>query len=104
MLHAPTDPTVRHFHQILPWLLELMPSGHDDQDPTPWQRLLEDQAAGTWREVDDEFPSDPAQFQERHYSEFVTFLPYVQRSSTARASRARQARRRRRSGSSAAPT
>ena len=79
MLHAPTDPTVRHFHQILLWPLELMPSGHDDEDPTPWQRLLEDQAAGTWREVDDEFPSEPALFQERHYSEFVTFLPYVQR-------------------------
>ena len=79
MLHAPADPTVRHFHQILLWPLELMPSGHDDEDPTPWQRLLEDQAAGTWREVDDEFPSEPALFQERHYSEFVTFLPYVQR-------------------------
>ena len=27
----------------------------------------------------DEFTGDPAFFQERHYSEFVTFLPYVQR-------------------------
>jgi hypothetical protein len=29
--------------------------------------------------VVDEFTGDPRQFQERHYSEFVTFLPYVQR-------------------------
>ncbi|HRX60185.1 MAG TPA: hypothetical protein P5260_03070 [Candidatus Competibacter sp.] len=31
-----------------------------------------------WREVDDEF-GDPDDFQERHYKEFITFLPYVQR-------------------------
>src|SRR5262245_3644848 len=70
--------SVRHFHQILLWPLELMPSTHGDQDPAPWQRLVED-PAGTWREVDDEFPNEPELFQDRHYSEFVTFLPYVQR-------------------------
>ncbi len=32
-----------------------------------------------WSEVADEFGVDPRQFQERHYSEFVTFLPYVRR-------------------------
>jgi hypothetical protein len=32
-----------------------------------------------WREVEDEFTGDPSQFQERHYSEFITFLPSVQR-------------------------
>jgi hypothetical protein len=32
-----------------------------------------------WRELVDEFTGDPNQFQERHYSEFVTFLPYIQR-------------------------
>jgi hypothetical protein len=31
------------------------------------------------KEVDDEFCADPEAFQERHYREFVTFLPYVQR-------------------------
>ncbi|MDG4558744.1 MAG: hypothetical protein P9F19_15330 [Candidatus Contendobacter sp.] len=31
-----------------------------------------------WREVADEF-GDPDDFQERHYKEFITFLPYVQR-------------------------
>jgi hypothetical protein len=32
-----------------------------------------------WREVEDEFTGDPSQFQERHYSEFITFLPSIQR-------------------------
>ena len=27
----------------------------------------------------DEFTGDPGEFKERHYGEFVTFLPYVQR-------------------------
>ena len=79
MLHAPADPIVRHFHQILLWPLELMPSGPTTQIQTPWERLLEDRPAKPWREVDDEFPGEPELFQERHYSEFVTFLPYVQR-------------------------
>jgi hypothetical protein len=78
VLRAPADPTVRYFHQILLWPLELMPTVLDEHDPTPWQRLVDD-CDGTWREVDDEFPSEPALFQDRHYSEFVTFLPYVQR-------------------------
>jgi len=69
---------VRHFNQILLWRLELIPSGQGEQDPAPWQRLVEDQAQ-TWREVGDEFPNAPALFQERHYNEFVTFLPEVQR-------------------------
>lgn len=32
-----------------------------------------------WSLLDDEFTADPAQFKERHYREFVSFLPYVQR-------------------------
>jgi hypothetical protein len=32
-----------------------------------------------WSEVNDEITGDPAEFQERHYNEFVTFLPAVQR-------------------------
>ena len=78
MPDIPVDPIVRQFHQILLWPLELMPSTLGDQDTPPWQRLVDDRD-GVWREVDDEFPSEPALFQDRHYSEFVTFLPYVQR-------------------------
>ncbi len=32
-----------------------------------------------WHEIQDEFTGDPKSFQQRHYSEFVTFLPPVQR-------------------------
>lgn len=35
--------------------------------------------ASAWQPVEDEFTIDPREFQERHYKEFVTFLPYVQR-------------------------
>jgi hypothetical protein len=43
------------------------------------QVLAQESASQPWRELADEFGGDPEQFQERHYSEFVTFLPYVQR-------------------------
>ena len=35
--------------------------------------------ASPWREVVDEYTGSADQFRERHYNEFVTFLPYVQR-------------------------
>ena len=73
------EPVVRHFHQILLWPLELRPGDLADDGAPPWQRLLEDGAAATWREVDDEFPNEPELFQDRHYSEFVTFRPDVRR-------------------------
>ncbi|MBL8390996.1 MAG: hypothetical protein JNN21_03875 [Candidatus Accumulibacter sp.] len=43
------------------------------------QLLAQVGSSQPWRELADEFSGDPEQFQERHYSEFVTFLPYVQR-------------------------
>ena len=48
----------------------------------PWQILRDlSQQGGTspWREVVDEYTGAADQFHERHYNEFVTFLPYVQR-------------------------
>src|SRR5262245_21616816 len=79
MVQIPADPIVRNFQQILLWPLGLMPAAPGSPDDTPWQRLLDEQVGGVWREVDDEFPTDPELFQDRHYGEFVTFLPYVQR-------------------------
>jgi hypothetical protein len=70
---------VRHFRQILLWPLQLMPIREDAQIQEHWDLL---QRAGTdnpWGELRDEFSGDPADFKERHYSEFVTFLPYVRR-------------------------
>jgi len=70
---------VRHFRQIVLWPLQLMPI----RDDLPIQKhcdFIQTQGLNNlWREVEDEFTGDPSQFQERHYSEFITFLPSVQR-------------------------
>ncbi|MFA5941536.1 MAG: hypothetical protein WC809_19480 [Sinimarinibacterium sp.] len=70
---------VRHFRQILIWPLQLMPLREDAQIQNHWELLEQPSPDNPWREVADEFTDDPHAFQERHYSEFVTFLPFVQR-------------------------
>jgi hypothetical protein len=76
-------PMVRHLRQVLLWPLRLMPVARDGADRdsrhAPWKLLREMGEACPWREVADEFTGDPSSFHERHYNEFVTFLPYVQR-------------------------
>lgn len=74
-----TNPTVRHFRQILMWPLQLMPLRAGVQVQNHFDALEGIEDGNPWREVADEFTGDPTQFQERHYREFVTFLPYVQR-------------------------
>jgi CorA-like Mg2+ transporter protein len=68
---------VRHYRQILLWPLQLMPLRDDLQIHRHWEYLAQT-PDNPWHEVVDEF-GDPAAFQERHYAEFVNFLPYVQR-------------------------
>jgi hypothetical protein len=68
------EPRVKHLRQILLWPVQLLPLGEDSK-LQHWEHLAK---SGSWREVDDEF-GDPTEFQERHYNEFVTFLPPVQR-------------------------
>jgi hypothetical protein len=70
---------VRHFRQILVWPLQLVPIREGSQIQKHWEVLERAGPDNPWREVADEITGDPAQFQERHYSEFVTFLPHVQR-------------------------
>jgi hypothetical protein len=68
-------PQVRHYRQVLLWPLALAPderAGHAQ----PWEKLGQD---GSWREVVDEVAGGTDRLTERHYSEFVAFLPYVQR-------------------------
>ena len=72
------SPTARTFHQILLWPLHLLSSTEDRGTRDHWD-ALENDPDRIWREVDDEFCLDADGFQERHYREFVTFLPYVQR-------------------------
>ena len=89
-LHAATHPaassehggSVRQMHQVLLWPLRVMHrSARTDTGKSvpPWQQLRDMGAASPWREVVDEYTGDRGSFHERHYSEFVTFLPYVQR-------------------------
>ena len=72
----PESIVVRRFREILLWPLQLEPleGGRDRQ--RPWEVLKEQPSGAAWSEVADEF-SDPREFKERHYSEFVTFLPPV---------------------------
>jgi hypothetical protein len=78
-LMSTSDKQVRHFRQILVWPLHLMPVHKDAPTQQYWDLLDRDQASHPWREVADEFTENAADFKERHYNEFVTFLPYVQR-------------------------
>ncbi len=69
---------VRHFRQILVWPLQLMPIRHGEQIQNHWELLQRESPENPWCEVQDEFGS-PEEFQERHYNEFVAFLPFAQR-------------------------
>ena len=65
---------------MLLWPLRLVPgAGGETSRVTPWQMLRDLGEASPWREVVDEYTGSADQFRERHYNEFVTFLPYVQR-------------------------
>jgi hypothetical protein len=78
---VPGAPAVRHLRQVLLWPLRLMPLADRDAHSRrkPWQALAEAGDGSPWREVVDEYTGTSADFHERHYNEFVTFLPYVQR-------------------------
>ncbi len=73
-------PTVRHLRQVLLWPLRLLPvsTGQQSRHRKPWELLSAMGDASPWREVVDEYTGSSDRFHERHYNEFVTFLPYVQ--------------------------
>jgi hypothetical protein len=86
---APTVPAgdggasavARHLRQVLLWPLRLVSTAADDSEQrrAPWRLLRDLGDASPWREQFDEFTGDASGFHERHYNEFVAFLPYVQR-------------------------
>ncbi len=77
--NAATTPLVRHFRQMLLWPLRVIGQNGAVVHSAKYWELLEGLGEGCpWREVVDEF-GDPHTFKERHYKEFITFLPYVQR-------------------------
>ena len=71
---------VRQFRQILLWPLRLMPvRGSEGRQAKPWELLADMGEASPWLEVVDEYTGGSGRFKERHYKEFVSFLPFVQR-------------------------
>jgi hypothetical protein len=73
--------TVHHLRQVLLWPLRLISTAADDSEErrAPWRVLRAMGDKSPWREQVDEFTGDADDFHERHYNEFVAFLPYVQR-------------------------
>lgn len=71
--------TVRHFREVLFWPVQLMPVGLHGRVAAYWEVLEHPSDNNPWRKVEDVFRLDSSEFEERHYKEFVTFLPYVQR-------------------------
>ena len=70
---------VRHFRQILLWPVHILPADESTTVQDYFELLSTPGPDNPWREIEDEFTGDPLDFQERHYNEFVTFLPSVQR-------------------------
>ena len=69
---------VRRLRQLILWPLQLVlqkPRGMH----RPWEGLASITTNNPWQQLRDEFERDPEDFQERHYQEFITFLPFVQR-------------------------
>ncbi len=76
--NLPQSQVVRHFRQIVLWPIQLIapaPGSRGESADTLFERL----GASSWALVDDEFGIKGDAFQERHYREFVSFLPHVQR-------------------------
>jgi hypothetical protein len=69
---------VRHFRQILLWPVHLLGRTNGAAVEDFAAELVRMGDASPWREVSDEF-GEPCDFRQRHYYEFVTFLPPVQR-------------------------
>lgn len=80
--HQTSDPLaqrVRHFRHSLLWPLQLEAAWGDEVGRKPWRTLDDPRWVHPWHRVSDEFTVDPHEFYERHYKEFLSFLPFVQR-------------------------
>ncbi|MCK6390341.1 MAG: CorA family divalent cation transporter [Azonexus sp.] len=73
------QPCVRLFHASLVWPLQLQALTAQAKEGRHWEVFENLGESHPWQRIDDEFTDDPSQFAERHYREFVSFLPYVQR-------------------------
>jgi hypothetical protein len=71
--------TVRHFREVLFWPVQLMPLTNAGEGQHHWELLAQGGENNPWRKLRDRFQADDLAFEERHYKEFVSFLPHVQR-------------------------
>ena len=82
--HAPRSASgsgsimVRHFRQIVIWPLEIERDAATGNGAAT-EALFERLAGNRWRLVEDEIGNPDQPLEERHYREFVGFLPHVQR-------------------------
>ncbi len=76
---ATDERRISQFRQILLWPVQIAPANPEGGSQDHASVLSKLGPDNPWREVEDEFTGDPLSFQERHYSEFITFLPPVQR-------------------------
>ncbi|MBI4808648.1 MAG: hypothetical protein HY799_06860 [Nitrosomonadales bacterium] len=74
-----SEHTVRHFREVLLWPVQLMPLADGAKVQHHWELLAKGGEGNLWRRLKDRFLTGELDFEERHYKEFVTFLPYVQR-------------------------
>jgi len=74
-----SDHTVRHFREVLLWPVQLMPLTNSGNVQHHWELLAQGGESNSWSRLKDRFQPGEPDFEERHYKEFVTFLPYVQR-------------------------
>src|SRR5262245_34296764 len=70
---------LRQFRQIVVWPMQLMPLKPGAPVQRHWEALERIKDNNPWVHWHGKFDVGPEDFQERHYKEFVTFLPFVQR-------------------------
>jgi hypothetical protein len=71
--------TLRQFRQVVVWPVQLMPLRPGAPVQRHWEALEAIKQNNPWEHWHGKFDVGPEDFQERHYKEFVTFLPFVQR-------------------------
>src|SRR4030095_201298 len=77
---APRDgKIVRQFREVLLWPLQLRPLREGTQIQRHWEVLQAQRLNNPWHQVVIGPKEGSDKFEERHYNELVTFLPFVQR-------------------------
>ena len=75
-----TPALVRQFRQIVLWPVQLMPIKRGAPLQNHWEALDQVKDGNPWQRWRGKFNiGETEDFRERHYKEFVTFLPFVQR-------------------------